>query len=101
MSKKNKHHGHVSYALTKSSYGVLGGMVLSIIACNITLIGWVKIDTQRDIDGVKSEISRMRDDTNAFKFEVRGWREELHKQNSDYNARLSVIEDRQKRVNHD
>ena len=88
------------YSISRTSLGAIAAMALSVIACNITLIGWVKSDTQRDMDRIEHSMgemrNEMRDDMNSFKAEVRGWREDMHKQSSDFHARLTVLEHKHK-----
>jgi hypothetical protein len=81
---KNKHHRKHAPKISSNMLGIALtaiGSVVSIVACNIGLIGWVKAD----VSDVKTELRE-------FKTEVRGWREEMHKETKDFHARLSVIE---------
>lgn len=50
------------------------GSVAAIIGCNVALIGWIRSDLK------------------AFEAEVRGWREEMHKETKDFHGKLCGID---------
>jgi hypothetical protein len=52
------------------------GTAIAIIGSNIALISW------------------LRSDMKAFEVEVRGWKEEIHKEMKDFHGRLCTIEER-------
>lgn len=54
------------------------GTAAAIIGSNIALISW------------------LRSDMKAFEGEVRGWREDIHKEMKDFHGRLCTIEERNK-----
>ncbi len=55
------------------------GTVLAIVGSNIALIGW------------------LRSDMKSFETEVRGWKEELHKEMKDFHGRICTIEEKKRR----
>ncbi len=89
---KNKHHTH--HRKSEHSITMIGlvmtslGTIISILACNIGLIGWVK-----------SDVSEVRQELRDFKIEVRGWREDLQRDNRDFHARLSVLQEQVTHIN--
>jgi hypothetical protein len=54
------------------------GTAIAIIGSNIALISW------------------LRSDMKAFEVEVRGWKEEIHKEMKDFHGRLCTIEERRR-----
>ncbi len=52
------------------------GAVMAILATNIGLISW------------------LRSDMKAFETEIRGWKEEIHKESKDFHGRLASLEAR-------
>lgn len=50
------------------------GTALTIVGANIALISWLRADMK------------------SFETEVRGWREEIHKEMKDFHGRLCEIE---------
>ncbi len=51
------------------------GVVISVIGSNIALISW------------------LRSDMKSFESEVRGWREDIHKESKEFHGRLCAIEE--------
>ena len=54
------------------------GAVVAIVGSNIALIGW------------------LRSDMKSFETEVRGWKEEIHKEMKDFHGKLCALDERTK-----